>query len=216
MPIETAKVTLVVTTRQGPVAAGTIIMHGGVITGQAEPGHETLMRTVMSSPVVLREGKVKREDNPEKWFRGLPYQYHGSYLQAELFEPAGKTLQMELVKALTELLNKPVLCIDFDATIQRGDPRDPLALTEPIDGALDALRELSQDFEIAIFTARDDFQPVWEWLKRYAATAYVSDVTNQKPSDALLFIDDRGFTFKGNWDENTVRAIEQFKPYWES
>jgi SPP1 gp7 family putative phage head morphogenesis protein len=124
--------------------------------------------------------------------------------------------ERELVKALTDLLQKPLLCLDFDSTIQVGDPDDPTAITEFIDGAVDALRELSKDFDILIFTARTDFGPVWVALQQNKASAYVLDITNVKPVMAHEFVDDKATQFLGEWTPEFIEAVKNFQPYWKA
>jgi SPP1 gp7 family putative phage head morphogenesis protein len=126
------------------------------------------------------------------------------------------SIETELVKALSELLHKPTLAIDFDATLQVQHPDDPTALTEPVDGAIEALRQLAEDFDLIIFSARDDFEPIWKWLQDHQATAYITDVTNIKPQQAHEFIDDRNVTFTGKWTPEFIAAVRAFQPYWKA
>jgi hypothetical protein len=151
---------------------------------------------------LLIEGDEDEEDDAEKGF----------------FLPTAKGIEGEVLKALDELLRKPVLCIDFDATLQVGDPtgQDPLAIGEPTKGAIEALRDLASDFDLVILTARDDFEPIWKFLQEHGATAYITDVTNQKPQEAVEFVDDRNTRFMGEWSPSFVQAVRTFQPYWKA
>jgi hypothetical protein len=126
------------------------------------------------------------------------------------------TLEGELQKALTEMLSRPVLCIDFDGTLVKPDPDNPTAVGPFLDGAIDALRDLSRDFDIWLFTARDNFAPIWQALAANNASAYVTEVTNVKPQDATQFVDDRGNTFAGEWTPAFIEAVRSFQPYWKA
>ena len=92
-----------------------------------------------------------------------------------------------------------VLAIDFDHTIHNPDDVKPgFRMGEPMPGAVDALLTLHRHGDtIIIFTARDRFQPVEEWLQHFGIP--YSRVTNVKPPEAEVFIDDRGLRFRGDW-----------------
>src|ERR1019366_1057671 len=55
----------------------------------------------------------------------------------------------------------------------------------------------------------------WEWLNKYHATAYVTDITNVKPQNAFEFVDDRGVTFSG-WTPEFLESVRTFQPYWKA
>jgi SPP1 gp7 family putative phage head morphogenesis protein len=129
-------------------------------------------------------------------------------------EPA--TVEGHLAKALTDLLEKPMLCVDFDGTLVQADPDNPTAIGPWLEGAIDALRDLSEDFNIVIFTARNDFEPVWEALRQANASAYVTDITSIKPQDAFEFLDERSTRFEGEWTPEFVDAVRNFQPYWKA
>lgn len=64
----------------------------------------------------------------------------------------------------------------------------------PVPGARDALLTFkAQGDTIIIFTARDKFKPVEDWLS-YFEIPY-DQITNVKPPKAEVFIDDRAIRF---------------------
>ena len=105
------------------------------------------------------------------------------------------------------------IAVDFDGVIHgysrgwgRGTIYDP-----PVDGALDALRALMEDYAVFIHTSRDP-QQVATWLLSYGFTVSTDDVgvkfwdergglliTNRK-LPALAYIDDRAIRFE-SWDQ---------------
>jgi len=55
-----------------------------LIKAEPEPGGDEALKSVMGEPVNLPDGtKIKREEDPEKWFNRLPLEYHGSYFWAK-------------------------------------------------------------------------------------------------------------------------------------
>jgi FMN phosphatase YigB (HAD superfamily) len=113
---------------------------------------------------------------------------------------------------------KKNLAIDFDGVIHNADKGwgDGTCYGEPLPGALEALKLLSQKYKIIIFTAKaKPDRPlvngktgavlVLEWLKKHNVHQYVSSVTSEKPR-ADLYIDDNGYRF-ANWGD-TLKFIE--------
>ena len=49
-------------------------------------GHERHIESVLATPMITEEGKVFREDDPQRWFEGLPDQWHGSRLFAHFMD----------------------------------------------------------------------------------------------------------------------------------
>jgi hypothetical protein len=100
--------------------------------------------------------------------------------------------------------------IDFDGVIHNMDKGffDGTVYGDPIPGALDALKLLSESYTIIIYTAKakpsrplvngkTGIELVWEWLEKYNVAQYVKEVTAEKPR-AILYIDDNGYRFN-NW-----------------
>jgi len=105
-----------------------------------------------------------------------------------------------------------VLAIDFDGVIHNDDKGwyDGTCYGEPISGALNALKLLSNDYRLVVFSgkARRDRphvdgktgeQLIWDWLRRHDMAQFVHEVTSEKPR-ALYFVDDKGIRFV-NWQE---------------
>jgi len=72
---------VLLTTNEGQLVAGTIVLDGGHVFGVPVQGYEALLQNILESPVVGPHGKFFREKTPVGWFEGLPYQYNGSRLK---------------------------------------------------------------------------------------------------------------------------------------
>ena len=105
------------------------------------------------------------------------------------------------------------IAIDFDGVIHNMDKGwyDGTCYGEPIEGSLEAIKELYKDWNIIIFTAKGrpdrplvkgktGIELVEEWLEKYDVLQYIDDITWEKPR-AEYYIDDRGIKFVNNWDE---------------
>jgi hypothetical protein len=80
------KCELLETTRQGQVLVATLFFNDGQIEGITERGNDILLKSVLADQVVVKGKIIRRDDDPEAWFRGLPHQYNGSYLRARIVE----------------------------------------------------------------------------------------------------------------------------------
>lgn len=97
------------------------------------------------------------------------------------------------------------IAIDFDGVLHSYKSGWIAAdiLEEPLDGALDFCNWLIENkFKIVIFSCRAG-QPIgWaaihDWLEKHRFPPSI-EVTHKKP-EALLYIDDRGMRFDGNFD----------------
>lgn len=111
-----------------------------------------------------------------------------------------------------------VLAIDFDGVIHRNSLgfHDGTVYDDPIEGSLEALRDLSKDYEIVIFSCKaledrplvngkTGIELIEEWLQEHGVLQYVKEVTFKKPR-AYLYIDDKGYRFE-NW-EDSVKFIK--------
>ena len=116
---------------------------------------------------------------------------------------------------------KKNLAIDFDGVIHNADKGwfDGTCYGEPLPGAIDAIKRLSEDYTIIIFTAKartdrplvngkTGVMLVLEWLEKYEIAQYVSSITAEKPR-ADLYIDDNGYRFE-NWVD-TLKFIESYE-----
>ena len=113
---------------------------------------------------------------------------------------------------------KQNLAIDFDGVIHNADKGwgDGTCYGEPLPGAIDAIKRLSEDYNIIIFTAKaksdrplvngkTGAKLVYEWLQKHQIEQYVSSVTSDKPR-AELYIDDNGYRFE-NWND-TLKFVK--------
>ena len=109
------------------------------------------------------------------------------------------------------------IAIDFDGVIHNANKGwfDGTCYGEPLPGSLEALKELSNHYNIIIFTAKcksdrplvngkTGTELVYEWLVKYNVNQYVNSITAEKPR-AELYIDDNGYRHE-NW-ENTLNFI---------
>lgn len=108
--------------------------------------------------------------------------------------------------------DKNNLAIDFDGVIHSFDKGwfDGTCYGDPIEGSLEALKNLSKKYNIIIFTAKakpdrplvngkTGTELVEEWLKKHHVYDCVSRITSEKPR-AMLYIDDNGYRFE-NWND---------------
>jgi hypothetical protein len=105
-----------------------------------------------------------------------------------------------------------IIAVDFDGVIHDAYKGwgDGTCYGEPLPGAIEAIRKLSQKHDIIIFTAKaKDDRPlvngktgtvlVREWFEKYNLLDCIKDITSEKPR-AELYIDDNGYRFE-NWDD---------------
>lgn len=107
------------------------------------------------------------------------------------------------------------VCVDLDGVLNLYDGwKGPEHLADPRPGALEFLATLASNDEtvVTILTTRWP-DPVWEWLEQHNMDAYVDYVTDIKPP-ATIYIDDRAFTFTGDFDA-ALEATRSFKAHWE-
>ena len=105
-----------------------------------------------------------------------------------------------------------IIAIDFDGVIHNADKgwHDGTCYGEPIQGAIEAIKSLSQKYKIVIFTAKaksdrplvnnkTGVELVREWFNQYGLSDYIFEITSEKPR-ANLYIDDNGYRFE-NWED---------------
>ena len=113
------------------------------------------------------------------------------------------------------------IAIDFDGVVHNWDKgwQDGTCYGKPIDGAIDAIRSLSQEFNIIIFTAKarkdrpkvngkNGIELVEEWCLKYGILENIKEITAEKPR-ALIYIDDNGYRFE-SWAETLEYFSEKF------
>jgi hypothetical protein len=112
-----------------------------------------------------------------------------------------------------------VIAVDFDGVLHNADKgwHDGTCYGEPLDGSVESLKILSNEYNIIIFTAKakpdrplvdgkTGLQLVEEWMRKYNILEFVSEITSEKPR-ADLYIDDNGYRFE-NWNE-TIKFINK-------
>jgi len=113
------------------------------------------------------------------------------------------------------------LAIDFDGVIHNFDKgyHDGTCYGDPIKGSLQAIKTLSENYNIIIFTAKakpsrplvngkTGTELVQEWLEKHNVMQYVSDITSEKPR-SQIYIDDKGYHFQ-NWKDTLKYLNENF------
>jgi len=144
-----------------------------------------------------------------------------NYKDLELIEPLKKGKVKEY---LFEKDSKPVIAIDFDGVIHKYSKGygDGSLYDKPMEGVSEALKQLSKQYDIVIFTTREntgippemgiekDENTVWGWLIKNKLDNYIYDITNKKPVEAKLFIDDRALEFK-NWNDALDKVEDKIK-----
>ena len=114
---------------------------------------------------------------------------------------------------------KPTICIDFDGVINNYESgygphyRVDYIPDEPVEGTKGAIKKLRHKFKVVVQSTRcadpDGKQAIIDWLDFYGIE--VDDVVAHKPP-AVMYIDDRGIQFRGDWAA-TLRSVEEFK-HW--
>ena len=105
------------------------------------------------------------------------------------------------------------IAIDFDGVIHNFDKGywDGTCYGDPLPGALDAIKQLSEKFNIIIFSSKclpdrplvnglTGKQLIVNWMKKHNMLKYVRDITHIKPR-AKYYIDDKAIHFDDNWDK---------------
>lgn len=109
------------------------------------------------------------------------------------------------------------VAVDFDGVIHRYDSPWVDAETipdPPVDGAIEWLNAIADDFDVVIFTTRgatlEGRIAVGEWLDNLGFTRY-REVTAHKVA-ALIYLDDRAMRFDGKHFP-TPTEIHQARPW---
>ena len=91
----------------------------------------------------------------------------------------------------------PRIALDFDNTLHRMEGWSEEPDGDPVDGAREFCEWASeQGYELVIYTCREDPTTVAAWLEEHGFPEM--SVSDSKPK-ALLYVDDRGWRFDGDW-----------------
>jgi 5'(3')-deoxyribonucleotidase len=110
------------------------------------------------------------------------------------------------------------IAIDFDGVIHDAHQGwgDGTCYGDPLPGAIEAIKQLSQQYQVIIFTAKakpdrplvdrkTGVDLVKEWFVKYNILDCITEITSEKPR-AELYIDDNGYRFE-NWND-TLKFVE--------
>ena len=111
--------------------------------------------------------------------------------------------------------------VDFDGVIHKCSKGyyDGTIYDDPIPGAYDALKKLSEKYTIIMFSAKaradrglvngkTGIELIWEWLEKHDMAKFVSKVTAEKPR-AVFYVDDKAVRFT-DW-ESCFKQLEELK-----
>lgn len=109
--------------------------------------------------------------------------------------------------------HRQTILLDFDGVLHNYTGWEgPEKLNSPIEKARAACFALEKKYRLVVFTTRPS-EYVIPWLRKWSFPEM--KVTNIK-EPAFLIIDDRAITFNGNWSDELLKQIDDFKPYWEA
>ena len=116
--------------------------------------------------------------------------------------------------------NTNQLAIDFDGVIHKSSKSfyDGTIYDDPIDGVEEALKQLSKDYILIIYTCKANpdrplvngktgIELIWEWLNKYNLSQYINEIVYGKPN-AKYYIDDKGIRFT-DWNQTMKEVYEQ-------
>lgn len=109
---------------------------------------------------------------------------------------------------------KKLILIDLDGVLNTYNGNFDAEVISPMrEGAYEFLEELSKNYKINIFTARNA-DSAKKWLISNNLIDFVEDVTNIKSSFASIILDDRAVNFSGDFNKS-LEIIKNFKPFWK-
>ena len=137
-----------------------------------------------------------------------------------LLETLGDYLTMKPKFYFSEEEEKTI-SIDFDGVIHNDNLgwHDGTIYGDPIEGSMDAIKLLSKEYRLVLFTAKakpdrplvdgkTGTELIWQWLEKYNIKECFSEITAEKPR-CLFYVDDKAIRFI-DW-ENALFSIENFK-----
>ncbi|MBR1681237.1 hypothetical protein IJ707_05550 [bacterium] len=109
---------------------------------------------------------------------------------------------------------KKIILIDLDGVLNTYEGNFDKDFIPPIkEGAKEFLKNLSETFDIKIFTTRNKILAS-KWICENELEDYIKDVTDHKDL-CWLFIDDRCINFQGNYEDLTTQ-IQNFKAWYKN
>ena len=110
-------------------------------------------------------------------------------------------------------MNKKTILFDLDGVLNTYSGNFDTTFIPPVNGeAKKLIKELSKNYKIVIFTARNLLLSS-KWIMENGLADYVDNVTNIK-EPAYLIIDDRCINFNGNYKE-LKDNIEKFEVWYK-
>lgn len=106
------------------------------------------------------------------------------------------------------------ICIDFDGTIYPNMRFAGAANLheQPIDGAAEALHELSETYRVVVHSARCATEEGVEAIRSWLLLHHMPyEVVRDKPT-ASAYIDDKAVCFSGDWAA-TLQDVRAFSPW---
>jgi len=111
-------------------------------------------------------------------------------------------------------MHKKTILFDLDGVLNTYDGIHNKNYIPPIkDGAYNLIKELSDDYKIVIFTARNTLIAS-RWIIENGLDKYVENVTNIK-EPSYLIIDDRSINFDGDY-ERLKKKIKNFEVWYKN
>jgi hypothetical protein len=111
---------------------------------------------------------------------------------------------------------KPTICLDFDGVIHAYTSGWQGAANVPdgiVEGTKEAVARLRERFTVKVFSARCGQEGGVEAIKEFLSKheVEVDEIPLTKPP-SLVYVDDRGVTFKGDWD-SCIEEIMNFRQW---
>ena len=113
-------------------------------------------------------------------------------------------------------MNQQTVALDFDGVVHAYTTpwtSHNIIPDDPVPGAKEAIEFLRKDYRVVIYTTRastvEGKAAIYEWLYEHGIS--VDDVTAKKPR-AIIYVDDRGFRFQGDWVD-VITAVHKPTPW---
>ena len=107
---------------------------------------------------------------------------------------------------------KKTVALDFDGVIHSYTSKwqgASIIPDPPVEGAHEAIKELRKRFKVVILSTRandpDGYVAMQRWLSEHGIE--VDGIAGEGKPKAILYVDDRGFRFDGNWG-SVLKALE--------